>query len=81
MFYALEGLYRQMLPNEPRLGIGAAKTLEPLTQKLYAGNSPALSAAAKLLLGFEDWINAAHFYRHEHNKPEVVGGFPFPVSC
>jgi hypothetical protein len=32
----------------------------------------ALGAAAKLLSGLEDWINAAHFYRHERGASEVV---------
>ena len=66
IFHALEGLFRQMFPKEPSLTAGrAAKRLEPLIQKLYANNTPALRAASKLLQSFGGWIDAAHFYRHE----------------
>jgi hypothetical protein len=41
-------------------------------QKALATDSVALGAAIKLLNAFRDWIDAAHFYRHESGRPEPV---------
>jgi hypothetical protein len=55
-----------MFSDEPRLTADAARRqIQPLVQKLYAGNVPALGAASKLLKSLGEWIEAAHFYRHE----------------
>ncbi|WP_291733746.1 hypothetical protein [Leisingera sp. F5] len=39
-------------------------------QALYAAHPTLQSVSAKTLEGFKDWINAAHFYRHEQGVEE-----------
>jgi hypothetical protein len=70
-FAAAEGLFRLMFPNSPRLTAQEAQRLEPLLHGTYAGNDIAVRAANKMLGSFKDWIEAAHFYRHEagHEEP------------
>jgi hypothetical protein len=70
-FFAAEGLFKLMFPKSPRLTAQEAQKLETPLKSVYASNPVALSAATKLLNGFKDWIDAAHFYRHEagHEEP------------
>jgi len=59
-----------MFPSEPRLTADAVRrNLPALLQRLYADNAPALGATSKLLWSFNEWIEAAHFYRHEPVTP------------
>jgi len=70
-FSAAEGLFRLMFPKSPRLTAQEAQKLEPLLQTTYA-NSVASGAAMKVLSAFKDWIDAAHFYRHEAGHEDPV---------
>jgi hypothetical protein len=71
IFNAAEGIFRLMFPRAPRLGSKEAQqALEPILQRLYAQDKAALSAASKMLGSFQEWIDAAHFYRHEHGVEE-----------
>ena len=70
-FSAAEGLFRLMFPKSPRLTAQEAQKLEPLLQMTYA-NSVASGAAMKVLSAFKDWIDAAHFYRHEAGHEDPV---------
>jgi hypothetical protein len=49
----------------PRLGAAELDGLAPLLQALYAEDGTARLAAGKMLSALKDWVNAAHFYRHE----------------
>jgi hypothetical protein len=70
-FRAAEGLFRLMFPNSPRLTAQEAQQrLEPLLQRAHATDNIAMGAASKLLNAFKDWIDAAHFYRHEAGREE-----------
>lgn len=71
-FNALEGLFKLMFPDEPRLVAGKVSRLDPLIAKLYAADDTALKASRKMLSSFGDWIDAAHFYRHEQGSEEVA---------
>jgi hypothetical protein len=70
-FSALEGLFRLMLPDAPRLGAKEAEALRRLLDKTYADDVVASRSAGKLLSSFKEWIDAAHFYRHELGAEEV----------
>jgi hypothetical protein len=70
-FAAAEGLFRLMLPDVPRLTAKELDRLQPLIQAAMAGNLTAQPAALKLLASFKDWVDAAHFYRHEAGAEEV----------
>jgi hypothetical protein len=70
-FAAVEGLFRLMFPNEPRLGAKISEVIRPLLQAAHAGDNVAQSASGKLLTSFKEWIDAAHLYRHEQGKEEV----------
>jgi hypothetical protein len=71
-FAALEGLFRLMFPNSPRLTAKEAEKLQPLIQRLHTADATALRASDKMLDAFKEWIEAAHFYRHEPGKEEVA---------
>jgi hypothetical protein len=73
VFAANEGLFRLMFTKAPRLTADEADhSLAPLLQKLNAGDPASAGASAKLLRSFKEWIEAAHFYRHEpgHEEPK-----------
>jgi hypothetical protein len=70
-FAAAEGLFRLMIPNAPRLTAKELDRLQPFIHKATVGNPTAASAASKLLTSFKDWVDAAHFYRHEAGVEEV----------
>jgi hypothetical protein len=69
-FDAAEGLFKLMFANAPRLTASEASKLEPLLQRVHATDKAATGAVIKLLSAFKDWIDAAHFYRHEAGLPE-----------
>jgi hypothetical protein len=70
-FAAAEGLFRLMFSNAPRLTAKELDRLQPLIQAATTGNPTACSVASKLLASFKDWVDAAHFYRHEAGAEEV----------
>jgi hypothetical protein len=71
VFSAAERLFRLMFPNAPRLTAGEAdRQLAPIVQKQMDGDPASVGAAMKLLRGFKEWIDAAHFYRHEPGQAE-----------
>lgn len=70
VFGACENLFKLMY-GDPRLDAkSAAERLQAVQQRLYHGHPTMLSSSAKLLAGFKEWINAAHFYRHEEGREE-----------
>jgi hypothetical protein len=70
-FFAAENIFRIMFPDEPRLTASPfEKRVRPLIENRYAGNKAALGAASKQISSFMDWIDAAHFYRHEPGTEE-----------
>jgi hypothetical protein len=69
-FSAAETLFRLMFPNSPRLTAQDAQRLEPVLQRLHTNDKVATGAAIKLLSTFKDWIEAAHYYRHEAGHAE-----------
>lgn len=72
-FTAAEGLFRLMYPSAPRLTSSEIKKhLTPTLQRLHKGDAATLGASAKLLSSFQEWVEAAHFYRHEPGKEEIA---------
>jgi uncharacterized protein YqgV (UPF0045/DUF77 family) len=72
VFSAVEGVFRLILPNAPRLGAAELDGLVPLEQKLYAEDETTRRSSAKMLSSLKDWVDAAHFYRHEEGAEEVA---------
>lgn len=65
VFGASENLFKLMF-SVPRLDARTVgDKLGKQQQALYSAHPTLQSASAKTLEGFKDWINAAHFYRHE----------------
>lgn len=65
VFGACENTFKLMY-SVPRLDAAQATAkLGPSQQRLYEGKSGDLGSSAKSLEAFRNWINAAHFYRHE----------------
>jgi hypothetical protein len=68
---AVENVFRIVCPKAPRLvAPELRKHLEPTVQKMYANDSVAQAAASKALSSLSDWVDSAHFYRHEPRTPE-----------
>jgi hypothetical protein len=59
-----------MFPNPPRLGVKESEVIWPLLQAAHAGDSVVLRASGKILNSFKEWVEAAHFYRHEQGVAE-----------
>jgi hypothetical protein len=72
VFAAVEGIFRLILPAAPRLGAAEIDGLAPLLQRLYSQEDTARRSATKLLNSHKDWVDAAHFYRHEEGAEEVA---------
>ncbi|MDO5895983.1 hypothetical protein [Agrobacterium sp. Azo12] len=72
-FNATECLFRLMFSNAHQLSASEVqKHLEPLVNRLYDGQKPAINLAQKLVASLKDWIDGAHFYRHEPGSEEPV---------
>jgi hypothetical protein len=72
-FAAAEALFRLMFPSAPRLTSKEIdKHLAPTLRLVHAGDATALNAGSKLLASFKEWVDAAHFYRHEQGKETIV---------
>jgi len=70
VFSAAEGLFRLIFPKAQRLGGDEITTyLQPMIQTRFADQA-ARGAALKSLRSFREWVDAAHFYRHEPNHAE-----------
>jgi len=70
-FAAAEGLFRLMFQDAHQLSQGEVnKHLKPLVDQLYNSQKPANHFAQKQVASFIDWIDAAHFYRHEPGTEE-----------
>lgn len=70
-FFSAEGLFRLMFPNAHQLSSSeVAKYLRPLVDQRISDKRPALQVTLKQLEAFKDWIDAAHFYRHESGTEE-----------
>jgi len=78
-FTAIEGLFCLMFPDVQRLSSGAAQRLKPLIERSCIGDRRAQDAADKLLQSLRGWIDAAHEYRHEEGKPDVVAQPPLTL--
>ena len=70
VFAAAEGLFRLIFPKAHRLGAAEISThLGPVIEQQFA-DSAARGAAQKSLRSFREWVDGAHFYRHEPNHAE-----------
>lgn len=69
-FGANENLFKLMY-GVPRLDARTVGDKIGKDQQTFYNDHPVLqSVSAKILEGFKDWINAAHFYRHEEGVEE-----------
>jgi hypothetical protein len=72
-FAAIEGLFKLMFPHFARLGTKETKKqLETELQARNANDAAALRSSLKMLNSFAEWIDAAHFYRHEQGSEEIA---------
>ncbi len=68
VFGANENLFKLMFGVQQLKADYATKYIGPKQQALYEGHPNLKAASSKTLEGFKDWINAAHFYRHEQGE-------------
>jgi hypothetical protein len=79
-FGAAEALFRLMCPRAPRLGAKEARDyLGPIVDATHKADATAIRAAQRSLSGLSDWIDAAHFYRHEQGTEEPTAP-PFDLA-
>jgi len=70
-FFAAEGLFRLLFPSAHQLSSAEVeKHLVPLVNRVYSTEKPTLHLAQKLVASLRDWIDGAHFYRHEPGTQE-----------
>ena len=79
-FAAAESLFRLILPKAPRLGAKEAEGLNASLDMMYSGDKTARLAATKLLRSFQEWVDAAHFYRHEPGQADSVSQPPLNMA-
>jgi hypothetical protein len=60
------------MPKAPRMAVDELKALGPILQRLYGDDATALRAASKMLSSLQQWVDAAHFYRHEKSGDEEI---------
>ncbi|MGJ8546703.1 MAG: hypothetical protein ACSHWZ_14755 [Sulfitobacter sp.] len=65
VFGANENLFKLMFGTNQLNARFAADHIGPIQQRLYNGHPLQLGSNSKMLAGFKQWIDAAHFYRHE----------------
>jgi hypothetical protein len=80
VFAAAEAVFRLILPNAPRLGAAELEGLSARLQKIYARDETARRSALKLLSSLKDWVDAAHFYRHEEGAERAVAQPPLKLA-
>jgi hypothetical protein len=71
-FDAVEGLFKWMFANSPRLTARRRRNWSRCYRKFTRRTRLPQGAAIKLLSAFKDWVDAAHFYRHEAGHEEPV---------
>jgi hypothetical protein len=69
VFGAAEAIFR-LITTAPRLGAAELADLAPILQQLYPQQATAHRSTQKMLASFKDWVDAAHFYRHEQGSEE-----------
>jgi hypothetical protein len=71
VFFAAENLFRLMYPSSAQLSTSEVlKQLKPKIDAMYHDQKPAIYVAQKQLSAFKEWIDGAHFYRHEPGTEE-----------
>jgi hypothetical protein len=78
VFAAAENVFKLIISKD-RLGAKETDNLIPIIDKLYAADSNARNSAKKMLASLKDWVDAAHFYRHESASQEVAQR-PLPLA-
>lgn len=73
LFAAAESVFKILTASNASLDAGEVKkTLGPFVDRCMSGRDTiAKGAAATLAVGFADWVNACHPYRHGHNQPDA----------
>jgi hypothetical protein len=71
VFSAAENVFK-LITSKNRLGAKEADELGPIIEKLYAADDTARNSAKRMLVSLKDWVDAAHFYRHEPGKEGVA---------
>jgi hypothetical protein len=46
------------------------RRLRPLVRRVYEGDAAAQGAAQRMLLGFQEWVEASDVYRHQPGAAE-----------
>ena len=67
VFEAVENLFQILFGEDKIKALGAHEVerhVKPLMEVRYRGNSAALNSGAQVRKSLQDWINAAHIYRH-----------------
>jgi hypothetical protein len=78
VFLAAENVFK-LITSKDRLGAKEADDLGPIIDKLYATDDTARNCARKMRASFKDWVDAAHFYRHEPGTEDVAQP-PLPLA-
>jgi hypothetical protein len=70
-FGAVEGLFKLIVPKAARLGAAELGDLVPLLNRQYSTDTAALRSSNKMHRSLKEWVDAAHFYRHEQGVEQI----------
>lgn len=70
VFLMAENVFKQSYPEQSRLaGWAVKKFIGPKLDQIYEQGSNKHELAKKQLEGFAQWVDGAHYYRHEEGRP------------
>lgn len=71
-FDLVENIFKIAFPRETHVNSTAIiKVLKPSVETRFPDKSAEKRPALKQVDGFKNWVDTAHFYRHEQGKPEI----------
>jgi hypothetical protein len=79
-FTAIEGLFRLMFPEVQRLASGEVSRICAVIERVYKGDRTAQETCQKMFQSLRGWIDAAHSYRHEEGKPDIIAQPPLTLA-
>ncbi len=71
VFDVVENIYKQAFRGETHINARSlVNNLKPVVNRKFCGKEPEQRVALKIYSGFSNWVDTAHFYRHEPGQPE-----------
>jgi hypothetical protein len=80
VFAAAECVFKLILAKAPRLAADQVDGLAPILDRIFGNDETARRSTSKMLASLKDWVDAAHFYRHEQGVADKVAQPPLTLA-